>query len=125
MGYILIFDSEQARREQLTGYLSECGYNVKGIAKAEEAEKIFFPEIDLMILNLFPDAPRTWDFYRMLRIRHPHLPVLLYVHHSFAAFKSLKQVIDSVLDDPRKRRRVTKAGRTSATTEIACQAGIH
>lgn len=123
MGDILILDNQKARREQLTGYLSECGYKVRGIANAEESNDIFFSDIDLMILNLFPDAPRTWEFYRTLRTRHPHLPVLVYVQNSIATFKSLKQVIDSVLDDPRKRRRVTKAGRTR--TGIACQAGVH
>ena len=99
MAHILILDNEQYRREKLTRYLSEVGYNITAISGPEQLDTLVLPAFDLFVLNLYPDVDRTWGVYLWLKQRYPCSPVLVYMKESFQAFRGLKQAIGSILSD--------------------------
>lgn len=100
MASILILDNEPYRREMLIRYLSEAGYGARGIGDEDYNPSMDYSTFGLVIVNLYPDAMRTWDFYMNFKKKYPDLPVLVYLKKSFHAFRSLKQVIGSVLGYP-------------------------
>lgn len=99
MGSILIVDNQQSRNQRLARYLSEAGHRVSGIRSPVDLAEHDYSKFDLAIVNLYPDAGRTWELYRKFKHEYPELPVLVYVENSFDAFRSLKQVIASILGD--------------------------
>jgi DNA-binding NtrC family response regulator len=101
MASILILDNEPYRREMLIRYLSEAGYGARGIGDEDYDSSMDYSAFGLVIVNLYPDAMRTWDFYMNFKKKYPDLPVLVYLKKSFHAFRSLKQVIGSVLGHPK------------------------
>jgi DNA-binding NtrC family response regulator len=99
MTSILILDSENYRRENLARYLSVAGYEVSGFNKPGNLDSISLAAIDLVVLNLHPDAEHTWETYMWFKKKHPSLPVLVYMTRSFQAFRGLKQAISFVLNE--------------------------
>lgn len=100
MASILILDNEPYRRQMLIRYLCEAGYGACGIGDEDYDLSMDYSAFGLIIVNLYPDAMRTWDFYMNFKKKYPDLPALVYLKKSFHAFRSLKQVIGSVLGHP-------------------------
>ncbi|MBA2880325.1 DNA-binding NtrC family response regulator [Desulfosalsimonas propionicica] len=108
MRSVLILDSQAYRRKLLVRYLCEAGYDVCGISEAQYCHQNDYSKFDLVIVNFYPDAAGTWDFYMGLKKKYPDLPVLVYLQKSFHAFRSLKQAIDSVVSYPEKSCRLRR-----------------
>ncbi len=98
MNRILILDNQIYRREKLAKYLSHAGFTVSGSDGSECPDKAALSGMDLVVLNFHPDVDRTWEMYFWFRQQHPYFPVIVYAEESFQAFRSLKQVITTVLN---------------------------
>ena len=96
MSRILILDNQTHRREKLRRYLREAGYEATASETARHIDQVGLSGIDLLLVNFHPDAERTWDIYFLARQLRPDLPVVVYAENSYQAFRSLKQVADSV-----------------------------
>ncbi|MCF8110843.1 MAG: hypothetical protein K9J85_05085 [Desulfobacteraceae bacterium] len=96
MASILILDNQQNRRQRLARYLSEAGHTICSICDSDVFSLRDLSGFDLAIVNFYPDAPRTWDFYRRIKNKYKHLPVVVYLENNFDALRSLKQVIASI-----------------------------
>jgi len=99
---ILLIDNKETRKQKLERYLSEAGYGVCGISDARSLRHMDCSGFDLAIINLYPDANRTWAFYRRFKEQYPGLPVLVYLENSFSALRSLKQAIGLILGKPQE-----------------------
>ncbi|MCF8027823.1 MAG: hypothetical protein K9K81_05620 [Desulfobacteraceae bacterium] len=108
MRSLLILDSQTDRRQRLVRYLCEAGYEVCGISEAQYCQWNDYSGFDLVIVNFYPDAAGTWDFYMGLKKKYPDLPVLVYLQKSLNAFRSLKQAIDSVVSYPKEACRLPR-----------------
>jgi hypothetical protein len=67
MRSLLILDSQTNRRQQLVRYLCEAGYEVCGISEAQYCQWNDYSGFDLVVVNFYPDAAGTWDFYMGLK----------------------------------------------------------
>ena len=99
---ILLIDNKETRKQELERHLSEAGYRVCGISDARFLRHMDCSGFDLAIINLYPDANRTWSFYRRFKGQYPGLPVLVYLENSFRALGSLKQAIGLILGEPQE-----------------------
>lgn len=99
MASILILDTQQDRRENLARYLKDSGYDISGISDPEKLDIQALSNFDMVVLNLHPDADRTWEMHSWFRENHPDLPVVVYSTKTFQAFRSLKQAIASILNN--------------------------
>ena len=99
MGSIFILDNHPNRRQRLARYLSDAGHVVYSMEDPEEMTNGVCIKCDLGVVNLYPDATRTWDFYRKFKEQYPKIPVVVYLENSFDAFRSLKQVIALILGE--------------------------
>lgn len=97
MGRILIIDNQQLRREKLSRYLSEAGYQCFDTEGLHNTGTPALTGFDMVIINFHPDADRTWGQYFGIKQQHPALPILVYAEESFQAFRSLKQAIATIL----------------------------
>ncbi len=77
-------------------YLREAGYETAASGTPEHIDQDSLSGIDLLLVNFHPDAERTWDAYFLARQVRPNLPVVVYAENNYQAFRSLKQVADSV-----------------------------
>jgi len=85
-------------------YLQDAGYESAAAGALEHIDPEDISGIDLLLINFHPDAERTWDAYFLVRQLHPNLPVVVYAENNYQAFRSLKQVADSIC------RRATEGG---------------
>lgn len=116
MASIMILDNQQYRLDLLTVYLQEAGYDVTGIGDPGMTSDIDASGIDLVIVNLYPDAMRTWDLYMAFKEKYPHLPVLCYVQSSPYVLKSLYSIISRVLSDIRPSKAPVDAKKNKMLT---------
>lgn len=96
MGTILILDNKVNRREILIRGLHESGYTACGISDRDYSERCIYSNYDLVIVNLYPDARRSWEFYLRFKKKWPALPVLVYLGEGSREFKMLEHVLASI-----------------------------
>ncbi len=101
MASIMILDNQQYRLDLLTVFLQEAGYDVTGISDPDMVDDLDTSGIDLVIVNLYPDAMRTWDLYLAFKEKYPNLPVLTYVRNNPYVLKSLQSIISACCREKR------------------------
>ncbi|MBE9581114.1 MAG: response regulator [Proteobacteria bacterium] len=90
MPKILIVDDQRCVREVISEELIREGYHVESVGNAESARAhLRSSRPDLVLLDLYLDGPDGWDVLRDIKMRDPHLPVLILTAY------------DSFKDDPR------------------------
>jgi CheY-like chemotaxis protein len=100
MPRILIFDSQKHRREHLVSELEKEGYDVKAISEQDfDPAKFDCSPFDMAVLNLYPDAMRTWEIYYDFRKYFPGFPVLVYLIKNIFALRCLKISIKDILNE--------------------------
>ena len=75
---ILVVDDDQRLRELLQRYLSEQGFNVRGVADAGQMDRMLAREhYDLMVLDLMLPGEDGLSICRRLRGAMPDLPIIM------------------------------------------------
>jgi DNA-binding response OmpR family regulator len=93
MEKILIIDGQKCIRQLFTEELSRERYRVTSVGDSSLAtEGIDWPEIDLIILDLYLDGPEGFKVLEDIKLRNPELPVIIVTAY------------DGFIEDPRLQK---------------------